>query len=138
MAHTNSKNLSIGLTTAFEQTIFEPYLKLWESYFGYCRKIVSKESPSLIKDVLKGKLTAAFVAFPVEAHGLFKLEIGYSEKLLALIPANWKEAEDNSLSLAQLMKSLCSGFSGNVTKHILIIWTRFLPNINLTCIYRRA
>ena len=61
-----------------------------------------KESPSLIKDVLKGKLTAAFVAFPVEAHGLFKLEIGYSEKLFALIPTSWKESAYNSISLAQL------------------------------------
>lgn len=102
LTHTNSKNLSIGLTTAFEQTIFEPYLKLWESYFGDCCKIVRKESPNLIKDVLKRRLTAAFVAFPVEAYDLLKLEIGYSEKLFALIPTSWKESAYDSLSLAQL------------------------------------
>lgn len=102
LAQSGNPKCALGLTTAFEQAVFSPYLQSWRMEFGNRFSVVRKESPKLVKDVAQGKLAAAFVALPLDTFDLFVFELNYSEKLVAVIPACWPEADSKSIALDQL------------------------------------
>lgn len=102
LARSENRKCTLGLTTAFEQAVFSPYLKSWVGEFGDSAAVVRKESPKLVKDVAQGKLAAAFVALPLDTSDLFTFELGYSENLLAAIPSCWPEANSDFISFEQL------------------------------------
>ena len=66
MVNRTTQKISLGLTTAFEQLVFEPYLELAGKEFNISSNYIRKESPGLVRDVLHGKLDAAFVALPLD------------------------------------------------------------------------
>lgn len=102
LAQSENRESVLGLTTAFEQAIFSPYVELWKAKYGKSFTVVRKESPKLVKDVAQGKLAAAFVALPLYTYDLLVSDLRYSEKLLAVIPACWPEAEQETISLERL------------------------------------
>lgn len=102
LAQSGNPKYTLGLTTAFEQTIFSTFIKSWREKFGDYFNVIRKESPKLAKDVAQGKLDAAFVALPVDTLGISVFELNYSERLLAVIPTCWPEANNTSIALEQL------------------------------------
>lgn len=93
---------ALGLTTAFEQAVFSPYIKLWAEEFGGSFPVTRKESPKLVKDVARGTLAAALVALPLDTRGLPVWELKHSENLLAAMPECWPGAGNDSIALRQL------------------------------------
>lgn len=102
LVQSGNNRATLGLTTAFEQAIFSPYLKFWVEEFSDSASVVRKESPKLVKDVSQGKIAAAFVALPLDTSDLFIFELNYSEKLLAVIPSCWFKEDSDFISFEQL------------------------------------
>lgn len=100
----NKKQVTIGFTTAFEQGIFSALEMNLRSHFGAETRIVRMPSPRMAKAVKSGKADLAFVALPLETHGLSVLPLGYAEPHVAALPANWPEAQKKRISLADLQK----------------------------------
>ena len=90
----------VGLTTAFEQSVYEPVIAALKSLYD---KIVIKRASSvqLATDVIKGNVQAALVALPINKPVLSSLKISYSEQLLAVIPGKWKTI-DTDIDLCKL------------------------------------
>lgn len=101
LCETNN-NYSIGLSTAFDQSIYSYYIDLWKTTIGGQNTLVRKESPKLVKDVITGKLTCAFVALPIEASDIIIFELGYSERMWAFMPESWNESSYPTICLKQL------------------------------------
>lgn len=80
-----TRKLSLGLTTAFEQGIFAGL----EAEVGAQAGIVRKSSPLLARDVRKGRLDAAIVALPLEAPGVAIEVLPHEERLALFAPAKW-------------------------------------------------
>lgn len=102
MANRSSRKISLGLTTAFEQLAFEPCRELAGKGFEISKNYIRKESPALVRDVLHGKLDAAFVALPLDTSSLAVLELKYSEKLLAVLPQSWLAKDDATISIREM------------------------------------
>ncbi len=102
MVNRTTQKISLGLTTAFEQLVFEPYLELAGKEFNISSNYIRKESPGLVRDVLHGKLDAAFVALPLDTSSLAVLELNYSEKLLAVLPAAWLAKDATPINLQEM------------------------------------
>lgn len=96
------QQLSVGITTAFEQGVFTPYLNWWEANFGDNYRVERKDSPKLARDVHNGKLDAAFVALPLHLREITAIELSYSERLLAALPSAWPESRLEFIDFSQL------------------------------------
>lgn len=94
----------IGLTTAFEQGAFTHLETRLHETFGGRLRLVRAASPKLVSEIRKGRLDAAFVALPLDAPGLASRPTGYTEPLVAALPADWPQATAKTLRLAD-----CSG-----------------------------
>lgn len=84
---------AIGLSTAFEQSIYGPVLDAVKSAHGGSVTIIRAPSPQLANGVAKGELLAAWVALPIERPALSILKIPYFEPLLAAMPEKWEHQE---------------------------------------------
>lgn len=98
----SKKRMTIGFTTAFEQGIFSALEAELRSRFGTETRIVRMPSPRLVRAVKSGKVNLAFVAMPLEIHGLSVLPLGYAEPHIAALPTDWPEAQKSQISLADL------------------------------------
>lgn len=77
----------IGLTTAFNQDVFTPYI---EKLRPHCKgQLTRKESPKLARDVIKGRLACAFIALPLQTFSLAVYPVGHEEPLCAVLPESW-------------------------------------------------
>ncbi len=90
--HPEENTLRVGLSTAFEQGVFAKLEARLQAQYEKRLHVFRASSVKLAKDVLRGKLDAAFVALPLEAPGLAVLELAYKEPLMAVLPALWLEA----------------------------------------------
>lgn len=102
LADAAGKPRQLGLTTAFEQDIFLPWLELWAKEYGSQPALTRKPSPALVRDVACGKLDAALVALPVDPCGLPVIDLDYAEPLIAALPGSWPEACGSSICLRQM------------------------------------
>lgn len=84
------KRMAFGLTTAFEQGIFAPTLRLLSDIYGNGIVFSRKTSGQLARDAAARRVQAAFVALPLQAVDLQIMETGYSESLLAAVPDCWR------------------------------------------------
>lgn len=98
----NAKPAVIGLTTAFEQGIFQNVIIKLQERYGGSLAVIRASSPDLVKAVARGNIDAALVAMPVDLHGLVAKNIGYEEELMAALPEKWPEASQEALALASL------------------------------------
>lgn len=102
LANNQVRTMRWGFTTAFEQAVFEPIIACLEKYFEKQPRIVRGESPQLVRQILKEKLDAAFVALPLHTQGLPYVEIRHAERLAAVLPQFWPEASGANLNLKDL------------------------------------
>lgn len=79
------ETLRIGLSGAFEQGVYERFLAKIRAN-GLALRTCAMPSPGLVREVLKGRLDAAFVALPLDIRGLNLASLGYSEKLCLALP----------------------------------------------------
>lgn len=92
---------AIGLSTAFEQSVYEPVIKFAKSIFREQIELIRAPSPHLANEVAKGNIMAALVALPLQKSGLTILDLRYRESLLAVMPQQWENMAD-SINLAEL------------------------------------
>lgn len=102
LAKNKTEHYAIGLTTAFEQGIFNRLTQVLKSDFGDSLSITRASSPSLIRAIAKGGLLAAWVAIPIDIQGLALVRANYAEPLLVALPVAWKIAEKDLPSLRVL------------------------------------
>ncbi len=77
----------IGLTTAFEQGIYGPFM---QKMTELCRPIFKRASSiQLANGVAKGDILAAVVALPLAAKGFSVMAMQYAEPMLAFVPDCW-------------------------------------------------
>lgn len=93
---------AIGLTTAFEQGVFETLESRLVAAYGPGLRLERATSPRLVREVRRDRLQAAFVALPLDAPGLAVVPLAYAEPLLAVLPAGWPEAGQSRLGLGDL------------------------------------
>lgn len=80
----------VGLTTAFEQSVYEPVIAALKFLCDECRIIIKRAtSVQLANDVIKGNIQAAWVTLPINNPGISTINILYSEPLLAVVPESW-------------------------------------------------
>lgn len=97
-----SETCVAGLTTAFEQGIYEPVLIALNSLYGKDGIIIKRASSvQLANEVIKGNIQAACVALPVVKPGLLTLNTSYKEPLLAVMPENWRTF-DSPINIREL------------------------------------
>lgn len=101
---TGKKLMRIGLTTAFEQGVFTRLEVRLHEKFGKNLRLVRAASPRLASAIRKGRLDAAFVALPLDVPGLESRPSGYTEPLVAALPASWPQVAAKTLKLDD-----CSG-----------------------------
>lgn len=104
VSSTGTSLTRIGLTTAFEQGAFSSLQARLQKNFGKSLRLVRAASPKLVSEIRKGRLDAAFVALPLDVPGLESRPVGYTEPLVAALPASWPQADAKTLRLAD-----CSG-----------------------------
>ena len=92
----------IGLSTAFEQGVFAHFLREVKEALGYEPHMERAPSPRLAGMVRRGRLDYALVALPLETAGLSVRALGYHEPLVAVLPAVWPEAGDDTINLSRL------------------------------------
>lgn len=80
---------SVGFTTAFEQSVYEPVIDRLKSLAKNAPVIRRASSVQLANDVLRGNIQAAWVALPLSKPGLSILHMPYAEPLLAVLPQTW-------------------------------------------------
>lgn len=98
LGQTGTHSLRFGLTTAFEQGVFNSLEMELEARIG-ALNIARHGSPELVRQVRRGKLDAALVALPLETQGLTVIPLDRQEPLIAALPAHWPEAKADSLTL---------------------------------------
>lgn len=96
--------MRIGLTTAFEQGVFTRLEARLRENYGQSLRLTRATSPKLVSEIRKGRLDAAFIALPLDVPGLESRPTGYTEPLVAALPADWPQAAAAMLRLAD-----CSG-----------------------------
>lgn len=101
LAAETKKISALGLSTAFEQSVFAPWLLLWEEIWEK-PAIVRKDSPALVRDLRRHRLDAAFIALPADAGDLILRDTGYSEACIAALPQNWPEAGQRQITLENM------------------------------------
>lgn len=101
LAQAEAPSLRIGLTTAFEQGVFAS-LETVLAVQVEALHVVRHGSPELVRQVRRGKLDAALVALPLETSALSLTRLNRQEPLIAALPAQWPEAEQERLTLSTL------------------------------------
>lgn len=101
LAQAEAPSLRIGLTTAFEQGVFAS-LETVLAVQVEALHVVRHGSPELVRQVRRGKLDAALVALPLETPALSLTRLNRQEPLIAALPAQWPEAEQERLTLSTL------------------------------------
>lgn len=94
--------LTVGFTTAFEQGIFARTEAKIRAQHGTNTRIRRASSPQLVRGVKNGRIDAAFVALPLETHGLEVASTGYEETYVAALPDSWAAARQERVLLADL------------------------------------
>ena len=98
LAKSDERVLRLGLTTAFEQGVFAALETRLSAHVDTLH-IVRHGSPDLARQVRRGKLDAALVALPLETNGLIVIPLAWQEPLIAALPAQWPEAQEEALTL---------------------------------------
>ena len=101
LAQAEAPSLRIGLTTAFEQGVFASLEAVLAAQVEALH-VVRHGSPELVRQVRRGKLDAALVALPLETSALSLTRLNRQEPLIAALPAQWAEAEQERLTLSTL------------------------------------
>ena len=101
LAQAEAPSLRIGLTTAFEQGVFASLEAVLAAQVEVLH-VVRHGSPELVRQVRRGKLDAALVALPLETPALSLTRLNRQEPLIAALPAQWPEAEQERLTLSTL------------------------------------
>lgn len=101
LAQAEAPSLRIGLTTAFEQGVFASLEAVLAAQVEVLH-VVRHGSPELVRQVRRGKLDAALVALPLETPALSLTRLNRQEPLIAALPAQWPEAEQERLTLSAL------------------------------------
>lgn len=101
LAQVEAPSLRIGLTTAFEQGVFASLEAVLAAQVEVLH-VVRHGSPELVRQVRRGKLDAALVALPLETPALSLTRLNRQEPLIAALPAQWPEAEQERLTLSTL------------------------------------
>ena len=101
LAQAEAPSLRIGLTTAFEQGVFAS-LETVLAVQVEALHVVRHGSPELVRQVRRGKLDAALVALPLETSALSLTRLNRQEPLIAALPAQWPEAEQERLTRSTL------------------------------------
>lgn len=101
LALADAPSLRVGLTTAFEQGVFASLEAVLEAQVETLH-VVRHGSPELVRQVRRGKLDAALVALPLETSGLSMTWLNRQEPLIAALPAQWPESEQERLTLSTL------------------------------------
>lgn len=101
LARAGAPSLRMGLTTAFEQGVFASLETMLAAQVETLH-VVRHGSPELVRQVRRGKLDAALVALPLETSGLSLVPLGRQEPLIAALPAQWPESEQERLTLSSL------------------------------------
>ena len=101
LAQADSPSLRLGLTTAFEQGVFASLEAVLAAQVETLH-VVRHGSPELVRQVRRGKLDAALVALPLEASELSVTWLNRQEPLIAALPAQWPESEQERLTLSSL------------------------------------
>lgn len=80
----------VGLTTAFEQSVYEPVIAVLKSLCDKGKIIIKRAtSVQLANDVVKGNIQVAWVALPINNSSISTINVSYSEPLLAVVPDSW-------------------------------------------------
>ena len=101
LALADAPSLRVGLTTAFEQGVFASLEAVLAAQVETLH-VVRHGSPELVRQVRRGKLDAALVALPLETSGLSMTWLNRQEPLIAALPAQWPESEQERLTLSTL------------------------------------
>lgn len=101
LALADAPSLRVGLTTAFEQGVFASLEAVLAAQVETLH-VVRHGSPELVRQVRRGKLDAALVALPLETSGLSMTWLNRQEPLIAALPAQWPESEQERLTLSAL------------------------------------
>lgn len=101
-ARNRDAQLTVGLTTAFEQGLFAGFAKQLEAIWRGSARFVRHSSPHLARAVRRGDIDAALVALPLATTGLRLIPLAYEEPLLAALPAAWPEAKATTAALRDL------------------------------------
>lgn len=101
LAQADAPSLRVGLTTAFEQGVFASLETVLAAQVETLH-VVRHGSPELVRQVRRGKLDAALVALPLETSGLSATWLNRQEPLIAALPAQWQESEQERLTLSSL------------------------------------
>lgn len=101
LAQSGTPSLRMGLTTAFEQGVFAA-LETALAVQVETLHVVRHGSPELVRQVRRGKLDAALVALPLETSGLSVTRLSREEPLIAALPVQWAESEQEQLTLSML------------------------------------
>lgn len=101
LAQAEAPSLRVGLTTAFEQGVFASLEAVLAAQVETLH-VVRHGSPELVRQVRRGKLDAALVALPLEASELSVTWLNRQEPLIAALPAQWPESEQERLTLSTL------------------------------------
>lgn len=92
----------IGLTTAFEQSVYEPVIAVLKSLCDKGKIIIKRAtSVQLANDAMKGNVQVAWVALPINNPGISTINVSYSEPLLAVVPESWQKF-DTDMELREL------------------------------------
>lgn len=85
----------IGLSTGFEQGVYDPVIGFLKTLHG--NEVAIKRAPSiqLASDVAKARLAAALVALPLPETAYFISNLHYSEPLVAAVPGQWNISARN-------------------------------------------
>lgn len=94
--------LALGLTTAFEQGVFERVTHRLREQAGRRLRLVRGTSPDLARMVRKGTLDAALAALPLDAPGLAVWPLPHEEPLFAVLPSGWPESRKAEADLKDL------------------------------------
>jgi DNA-binding transcriptional LysR family regulator len=101
LVQAGTPSLRVGLTTAFEQGVFASLETVLAAQVETLH-VVRHGSPELVRQVRRGKLDAALVALPLESSGLSVTWLSRQEPLIAALPAQWTESEQEQLTLNML------------------------------------
>ena len=96
------RDISIGLTTGFEQGIFWGMEARLRGLYGERVHFIRESSHPLVQRVRKGKIDVALIALPFETQGLISVPLPYSEARVLAMPEKWAEAGRAGLSLEEL------------------------------------